>query len=205
MPKTEALGSYSQACIDTFDMLDLTHDVMNRIRKARSTPLLWESFVPIGEISLGDDDMQIHAGVKNRGFSSTTRVAEEMYLGDLLLTHKPGLVEALPMFALPIKWGSEDKGILTEDFTQNGNARLDERKHPFRGIFRVRRFDVPEGLYRDVYDALSGQIDNAEAFGHMMGWVAHREVLVDFNEIAIPSENKIEPYKEIAEALTVEI
>jgi hypothetical protein len=204
MATIEAVGDYSQACIDAFELLDLSEAVLDRIRSARTREKVFEPFVPIGEVALGGDDMLVHAGVKNRGFSSVKRVAEEMYVGDLLLAHKAALVEALPMFTLPISDGDRDSGILTEDFTQTGNVRLDERRENFPIIGRVHRFDVPEGLYRDVYDALDGKVYR-EAFRHMMGWVGHREVMVDFNDIGHPSTSTIETYSEIAHKLLIDI
>jgi hypothetical protein len=201
---SEALGLYSEACADAFEMLDQSEELLERIRNARSREFIMQPFVPIGEVALGGDDMMVYAGVKNRGFSSVKRVAEEMHVGDLLLAHKPELVDALPTFSLPIEHWDRDSGILTEDFTQNGRVQLAERYEHFQGIRRIHRFDVPEGLYQDVYDALEGRV-YAEAFGHMMGWVGHREVLVDFNDIAHPSQSEIDKYSEIAQSLLIKV
>lgn len=203
MATPEALGAYSEACIDAFDMLDLSQELLQRIRDARSEAIS-RPFVPIGEIALGGADLMVYAGVKDRGFSSVKRVAEEMHLGDLLLAHKPELVDALPTFTLPIQERNRDSGILTEDFTQAGQARLDEDRKHFSLLGRIHRSELPEGLYRDVFDALSGRV-YGEVFNHMMGWVGHREVLVDFNDVAHPSTAELEAYSGIARELLVKV
>ncbi len=197
------LGVYSGACRESFEMLAL--DSLSQDVTARILEVSTATFTPLGGIALGGDpDLIVYAGLKTRQPDSVKRVAQELFLGDQLLLHREGRVNSLPLFTLPVAGtGGDDLGILTEDFTQDGTKKLDEQYLQFSGI-GVERERVPEGLYSDVYDALGGNV-YSEAFGHMMGWVGHHEVLVDFDDVATPPAKVLDRYEEFAEALTLVI
>ncbi|MBP7807174.1 hypothetical protein KA047_01620 [Candidatus Saccharibacteria bacterium] len=199
MSEILAFGLYSEACSDAFSMLALSPEVAHRILGVDPTQ---SEFTPIGQVALGGDDMLIHAGLKTTSYDCITRVALEMQVGDRLLRYQPSRFDSLPLFTLPAaNTDGETVGILTEDYTQEGTLELVERRHRFRP-FNIRRHEVPEGLYLDVYDSFEGRV-YSEAFGHMMGWVGHREVMVDFDDIAFPDQAELVGYVELAEALTL--
>lgn len=201
MPSLESFGPYSQACKDAFDLINLSTEAVQRIL---DVPYISSSFTPIGEIALGGNDTLVYAGLKTRTFDTRRRVAEELYVGDVLLNHCPERVSSLPIFTLPaVNQKGRKLGILTEDFTQDGTHELKEHRvwFPPRGIDKE---DVPEGLYTDVYKAFDGCV-YSEAFGHMLGTIGSTEVMIDFNEIAYPSSKKLEKYEEFVETITLTV
>lgn len=128
------------------------------------------------------------------------RVASELYFLDKLLKAFPKHSSSAPMFTYAVRIGEDEGGILTEDFTRGGTRCLTEFNERF-GSF-VHRQDLPEGLYRDTFDALDGQV-YAEAFGHMLGFVFDKEVLIDFNDVAYPEDSALEPYRLLVDSMTL--
>ena len=203
MPSVPALGSYSSECLEFFDLLEIDNLTIERIRTAEDSV-----FTPLGNISIMGEP--IAAGIKKRHPRETkSRVARELYLADQLLAAFPERSSALPLFTYAVRDEEKGKyaGILTEDFTRNGTRVLDEIRIHFSLASRLhgRRQDAPEGLHRDVYDALNGDV-YPEAFRHMTGRLLDHEVLVDFDNVAESWPDDVHvAYEEIVDQMTVVI
>lgn len=193
------MGPYSSDCLDAFDLLSLDPDAVSGILEAEHG-----RFTAIGGVSLAD--MPFPAGIKKRSaYEARTRVARELYFADRLLTAFPSRSSSLPMFTFAVKNEARGRyvGMLTEDFTQGGSRLLDETRNSFGLSYRrATREDAPEGLHRDVYDALAGAVYN-EAFRHMIGFVFDREVLIDFDDVAYPAREDVEAYEQLVDGMTV--
>ena len=195
MPLPEILGAYSRDCLELFDTLELSDATKTAIIGAEDS-----MFTPVGEVTLLGES--VHAGIKKRHvWEAGTRVARELYLADRLLAHYPNRVSSLPAFTYPVR-REDDRyylGILTEDFTRNGDRALYEVKNDF-GLYNSRA--VPEGLHQDVYEALDCSV-YAEAFRHMAGFVFDGEVLIDYDDVAYTPSGLLEEYKALVDGMTI--
>jgi hypothetical protein len=198
MTGVEALGPYSGDCLEAFEMLEIDKAATYAIYKAPRG-----EFTPLGDIKLMGEP--VAAGIKKRHvWEAGLRVARELHLADRLLTKFPARSNCLPLFTYAVNYGGNGyAGILTEDFTRNGQRVLHETRNDF-GLDRLspRREEAPEGLHRDVYDALNGRVYK-EAFRHMIGFVFDREVMIDFDDVAFPSTSELNAYQELVDTMTV--
>lgn len=203
MPEVTGLGTYSRDCLDVFDLLELGDAATQALLEARHG-----KFTPLGDVLLMGEP--VAAGIKRRSTSAKggaiDRVARELYLADRLLTAFPARSANLPLFTYPVVNPTDGRniGILTEDFTRGGTRVLDETSNDFGRYSRAKREDVPEGLHRDVYDALNGNV-YGEAFRHMIGFVFDREVLIDYDDVAYPPDDVLDEYRELIGGMTLTI
>ena len=200
MAKTTELGAYSRDCIDALAAVEIDTVATERILAAR-----FGHFTAVGNIQIMGEP--VAAGVKRRSFSreQEQRVAKELYFADKLLAMFPYRSSSLPLFTFAVESKDGDCiGILTEDFTHDGTRTLLEERNDFGWSGNRSRDAVPEGLHRDVYDALNGSVYN-EAFRHKIGFAFDREVLIDYDDVAYPSKSDLATYTELAANLTVVI
>ncbi len=182
---------YLRDSAEIFAGFDLNPDLQRAIADAP-----YQEFTPLGDIwceTLGD---VVPVGIKKRGtFVSPDRALDEIAIAEALLRRDEGLRSAIPLFTMGLTDGSRTVGILTEDFSQNGQHIVEEDKHRVP-VFSRSAQDMPTDFHSRVYEALRGNI-YAEAFGHMSSLVCGRTVLIDFNEIAFTDRGEVGEIRKI--------
>ena len=109
---------------------------------------------------------------------------------------------AFPLFTLPLIAESDDYarvGLLTEDFTNNGEVSLKEYQR--RYSFTVKREEILSDLEKKFFDALDRRVYK-EAFQHMAGKAGGREVMIDYEDVLDQNPTDIAAYEEVANSIT---
>ncbi len=198
MTDLENLGPYSRDCLELFDTLQLSEGALAAIATAPK-----RKFTAVPGVSFMGEAFP--AGIKKREASQRiiARVANELYFLDNLLKKFPNHSISAPLFTYAVAFEGRPTGILTEDFTAGGTRSLTERHDYFSNP--VTRAELPrEGLYLDIFNSLGGRVYQ-EAFGHMLGFVFDREVLIDFDDVAYPTDEDQSRYKDLVNRMTVRI
>ncbi len=185
---------FTSQCIDVAASLQIPPAVVERIPAT-----------PIGEFrSLGSAGLlgyDFYVGFK-RISNPTRRWAHEAALADKVMARFPETIHAFPLFTLPMIAQSDDHarvGLLTEDFTNNGEISLEEYRR--RYSFTVKRDEIISVLEKKVFDALDRRVYK-EAFQHMAGLAGEREVMIDYNDVLDQNPSDIAAYEEVANFIT---
>lgn len=208
------LGPYSQQCVDARELLTISEENLVAIIDGVENRLITnDGFFSVGLLDLSG--VSVSGAMKTRlgGGSAYERWANEVFLADKVISKSPETQNAFPLLTLPVCELDNDwwkgLGILTEDFTEGGKKVLYEyegRRYRGKRISRdlIIAQETRSALELCVYEALNGRV-NPEAFAHMAGFVGTREVMIDFDDVDIPSQEDLKPYIDLAHELVVAI